>query len=229
MQTRSKTAFIWLLIGAVLLLGGVAFAAERLTSIPEPEDVDLPLDVSGSVSDESEFDEPSAEELQAASEAAAREQILRDTYGPQATHEDSLNGRGPTTLPRSIAVAVDADTLSVLTASDRLLVATEAIEQGGTRMESATYSDGKEIVELIWQTWPENVDLQAVLQQGTIVEQEGNLDITIRRGDFDNTIEVGVFDGTIYARLYTTFSEDIDVETAKALAMRLYEAAAIDK
>jgi len=229
MQMRKKATIRWLLIGALLLIGGAAVAGERLTSVQEPEDVDVQLEDSATVSDESEPGEPTAAELQAAREAAAREQVLRDTHGPQAIHRDSIDGSGPTSLPASIAPAVDAKTLSVLTASDRLLVATEAIQEGGTRMESAIYSNGNEIVELIWQVWPQNVDLQAVLQQGTIVEHEGNLDITIRRDEHDNMIEVGVYDGSIYARAYTTFTEDMDVDTMRTLAMRLYEAAAINQ
>ncbi|MFQ5523691.1 MAG: hypothetical protein ACE5F5_08945 [Acidimicrobiia bacterium] len=222
-----RLPILWLMIGAFLLVATVAIAAERLTAVAEPEDVDVSVRKSAANTDESEQAPFTAEELQEAREAAAREQVLRDIHGPQAMYQDASEGAGPTSLPSAMASGVDIATMQLLTRSDRVLVSTEEIQEGATRMESALFSDGTGIVELIWQVWPANVDLQSVLPQGTAVEYDGNLDITLRYDSHDNTIEVGVFDGIVYARAYTTLTGDMTIDTMRTLAMRLYKAVAV--
>lgn len=36
------------------------------------------------------------------------------------------------------------------------------------------------------------------IKEGPVVEQDGDLDLTIRQMKADNTIEVGIFDGSVY-------------------------------
>jgi hypothetical protein len=136
----------------------------------------------------------------------------------------ATEGEGPVLVPSLIASSIDEASQEVLTRSGRTLASSRSTRDGTLRIESALYSDGKGSVELIWQDWPETVDLYAVLQDDTVVEQDGNLDLTIRQTGDDNTIEVGVFDGSVYARAYTTFTEDMTLQEVRQLALNLYAA-----
>ncbi len=222
---RKRTArFLAAATMGVLLVSGVAYAQGRLTSVPEPADADVSEILALEGVDESEPGGFTTEELQAAREAAAREQVLVEARGPEGLYQAAGEGKAPASTPPLIGSAIDVTNEGVLEREGRVLVSARSTQEGPLRFESAIYTNGVAIVELIWQDWPETVDLQAVLQQGTEVQRDGELDMTIRQDKSDNTIEVGVFDGSVYARAYTTFSDDMTLDEVREIALDLYKA-----
>ncbi len=126
-------------------------------------------------------------------------------------------------VPPGIAASMDSPVSSLLFESGRRLTSSESRDDDGLRFESAVFSNGTGLVELIWQDWPDARDLHSVLSDDTTIEQSNGLEVTVRQHAEDNMIEVGVFDGSIYARAYTTFTEDLDLADMRELALMLHQ------
>ncbi|MGC2239828.1 MAG: hypothetical protein WA726_03220 [Acidimicrobiia bacterium] len=126
-------------------------------------------------------------------------------------------------LPTVIAAGMDPFGLAVLTQDGRRLTSSQSESNEGLRYESAVYSNGRGLVELTWQDWPESVDFHSALGDDTTVEQSDGFELTLRAHPEDNTIEIGVFDGRIYARAYTTFTDDLNASVLRGLAFMLYD------
>ncbi len=151
-------------------------------------------------------------------------EVLDEAQRLDSINRAAANGDGPTLAPPVIGSSLDEASEQILTRAGRVLASSRATQEGALRIESALYTDGEGIVELIWQDWPESVDLETVLQEGAVIERDGDHDITIRQTEDDNTIEVGVFDGSVYARAYTTFTQDMTLQEVRQLALNLYAA-----